>query len=434
VSVAGAIATLTLGASLTNATDYALAVHGVQDPSGNTMVGTQTVVFTTLSEAALTPIAVIQTHLGQYKGHAATVQGQVYIPSNYRGTSTSGFIQDGSGYGIKVFGSSMNVAALRDIGNIVRMTAVVDTYFTTVELVNATDMTLVSSGNSPLTPAVLSTGAAANPRYEGTFIQVTGTISGTPTVTGSAHNYRVSDGTGNLVVRVMDVLGVPIFGAGNQITARGAGGQFNGDFQLLVGRTADCFLDEAIGVSLSGLVAEVGGGYVELHWSASLDTPAQLRVLRAAMPDGPYEPVGGPLQCGVGRTEFTYKDVWVASSTEYVYRIGCEQAGRWSYSETIRVTSSGAELAWLETSPNPAAGRGQRLRFELPRAGHVRLAVYDVAGRQVRELSDGKFEAGVRTVTWDVCGRAGDLLPAGVYVMRLESGGEVRCTKIVVAR
>jgi hypothetical protein len=173
------------------------------------------------------------------------VQGQVYIRSNYRPATTySGWIQDSSDYGINLFGTTTNSLALQDIGNLVTLTAVVDTYFTTVELVNATNVMLVSSANPPLAPAVLTTGAAANHRYEGTFVEVTGTVSAVATTAGTspAHNYTANDGSGNIVVRVLDIPGVPIFGIGEQITARGAGGQFNADFQVIVGRLADCFL------------------------------------------------------------------------------------------------------------------------------------------------------------------------------------------------
>jgi predicted extracellular nuclease len=119
----------------------------------------------------------------------------------------------------------MNVAALQDIGNVVRVTAVVDTYFTTIELVNATSITLVSGGNPALQPRQLSTGAAASSQWEGTYIEVTAPITAKVTQTG-AINYTVNDGSGNLVVRVVSTVGAPEFNSGQTITARGAGGQF----------------------------------------------------------------------------------------------------------------------------------------------------------------------------------------------------------------
>ena len=89
----------------------------------------------------------------------------------------------------------------------------------------------------------LSTGDAANARWEGTFIETRGTISAAPTMTGGATNYTVNDGSGTLIVRVINLLGAPSFTAGQTILARGAGSKFNADFQILVGTATDIGLD-----------------------------------------------------------------------------------------------------------------------------------------------------------------------------------------------
>ena len=56
------------------------------------------------------------------------------------------------------------------------------------------------------------------------------------------------------------------------------------------------------------------------------------------------------------------------------------------------------------------------IRFGLPQASDVKLVVYDVLGRQIRVLVDGRRDAG----THDVVFEAGDL-PSGMYIYRLET-------------
>ncbi len=56
------------------------------------------------------------------------------------------------------------------------------------------------------------------------------------------------------------------------------------------------------------------------------------------------------------------------------------------------------------------------IRFDVPEASVVKLAVYDVLGRQVRLLVDGARAAGVHTVTFE----ASDLA-SGTYLYRLET-------------
>ncbi len=67
----------------------------------------------------------------------------------------------------------------------------------------------------------------------------------------------------------------------------------------------------------------------------------------------------------------------------------------------------------LPTYPNPFKA-STTIRYALPRASHVRLAIYDMLGREVRMLVVGAIPAGRHEATFE----AGDL-PSGLYVARL---------------
>ncbi len=88
-------------------------------------------------------------------------------------------------------------------------------------------------------------------------------------------------------------------------------------------------------------------------------------------------------------------------------------------------------LEFAPPAPNPARGP-VAFRFALPAAGRVRLAVFDVTGRQVAVPADGAFPAGVHTVVWG--GGAGAAPPAepGLYFARIEAGGSRLTRRIVV--
>jgi hypothetical protein len=87
----------------------------------------------------------------------------------------------------------------------------------------------------------------------------------------------------------------------------------------------------------------------------------------------------------------------------------------------------------LAASPNPSVGP-TRLAFDLPRAGHVTLAIYDLAGRRVRLLVDGMREPGRYDETWDGRADVGSGRAAGVYFARLQIGGETLTERIVRIR
>jgi hypothetical protein len=69
-------------------------------------------------------------------------------------------------------------------------------------------------------------------------------------------------------------------------------------------------------------------------------------------------------------------------------------------------------------NPNPF-NPVTRISYTLPGTQHVRLAVYDVAGRLVQELVNEVKGAGEHVVEWNA-GR----LPSGVYFYRFQAGGE----------
>lgn len=83
--------------------------------------------------------------------------------------------------------------------------------------------------------------------------------------------------------------------------------------------------------------------------------------------------------------------------------------------------------------PNPF-NPTTRLLFELPAAGAVRVAIYDVHGRVVRELLRGTRAAGRQEVVWDGRDDAGHTAPTGVYWSRIEHGGFVRLRKLTLVK
>ena len=78
--------------------------------------------------------------------------------------------------------------------------------------------------------------------------------------------------------------------------------------------------------------------------------------------------------------------------------------------------------------PNPTAGT-TRVRFELAAPGEVSLAVFDAMGRQVATVAEGSFGAASHDVSVDLGG-----LATGVYVLRLEAGGEIATSRLSVIR
>jgi hypothetical protein len=75
--------------------------------------------------------------------------------------------------------------------------------------------------------------------------------------------------------------------------------------------------------------------------------------------------------------------------------------------------------------PNPFNPSTQ-IKYSVPRGQHVSLKVYDVLGREVATLVDGRMEAGTHEATFNA-----ESLSSGVYCYRLKAGSHVETRKVI---
>ena len=90
-------------------------------------------------------------------------------------------------------------------------------------------------------------------------------------------------------------------------------------------------------------------------------------------------------------------------------------------------------MRFLGAAPNPfSAVTG--IRLALGRAGPVRIRIHDTSGRLVRVLDQASRPAGEHTVAWDGRDEAGRKVGAGIYWVRVLSGGRSSHGKVVRLR
>ena len=82
----------------------------------------------------------------------------------------------------------------------------------------------------------------------------------------------------------------------------------------------------------------------------------------------------------------------------------------------------------LSSYPNPF-NASTTIAYDLPRAGHISLRVFDLLGREVSVLNDGFIEAGTHRVTFD-----GSSLVSGIYFARLDAGAFSQTKKLVLMK
>jgi hypothetical protein len=83
--------------------------------------------------------------------------------------------------------------------------------------------------------------------------------------------------------------------------------------------------------------------------------------------------------------------------------------------------------------PNPTRGE-TTIRYGLPDASRVTVAVYDLQGRQVATLLDGMEDRGAHVVVWNSRDADARLVGQGVYLVRIEAGTETQTRPLIVVR
>lgn len=113
----------------------------------------------------------------------------------------------------------------------------------------------------------------------------------------------------------------------------------------------------------------------------------------------------------------------------------------------IRATvTSNSGLSWTEHDnpvpvqfdlsqnyPNPF-NPSTTIQYTLPQAGHVRMRVFDMVGREVGLLVDEEQRVGQYIVRWNASDNNGRLLSTGVYFYKLESGGKSITKKMLLMK
>ena len=91
------------------------------------------------------------------------------------------------------------------------------------------------------------------------------------------------------------------------------------------------------------------------------------------------------------------------------------------------------EFKLLQNYPNPF-NPNTTLRLDLPIGAEVRLVVYDLLGRELARLADGRLEAGYHSLIWNGTDARGRQVPTGLYIARLVTPAYTKAIKMVLMR
>jgi|GEM_PF-1553258 len=245
-------------------------------------------------------------------------------------------------------------------------------------------------------------------------------------VFGPDDDLYVSSLNGDKVLRFDGATGAPL----GDFVAAGSGG-LNGARGLTFGPDGDLYVgdqygdsvrryDGATGAFIEVFIAAGSGGLDRANdvvfgldgecYVASYDSGKVLR----------FDGVNGTF-LGELSTEFLNGPNWVT--------VGCQN----NVSGVQDEVASSIGLQVEPCVPNPFNPRVM-VAFSLPKAGHTKVVVIDLAGRVVATVLDRELSAGRHTVEWNGRDRVGMTVSSGTYLMLVESGQAQESTKILLLR
>ncbi len=110
--------------------------------------------------------------------------------------------------------------------------------------------------------------------------------------------------------------------------------------------------------------------------------------------------------------------------------IGADEVGATSL---IAIKPGPRNFRLLCAYPNPFNPMTQ-IRYYLPHGQHIRIEIFDINGRVVRQLADSNQPAGTHSLVWNGKDDSGASCPSGVYFLRLISGLKIQTAKLVLVR
>jgi hypothetical protein len=186
---------------------------------------------------------------------------------------------------------------------------------------------------------------------------------------------------------------------------------------------------------LLSLTATATDRTAEIVWAASAESKSDGYVIDRSTAGGIFERRTQTALAPASSMRFV--DEGLAAETEYSYRVLAVAAGIESSMGEVSVrtlpASSGSITMLLLSRPNPFSDRTE-IGFALASPSYAKLSIYDVAGRHVRTLDQGFFQAGERRLTWEGRNDHGESVTSGVYFLRLDSNGMQNISKIVLRR
>ena len=169
-------------------------------------------------------------------------------------------------------------------------------------------------------------------------------------------------------------------------------------------------------VELTAFTAKSVNSGVELNWATATEVNNHGFAVEKKLNDG-WQEIGFVPGHGNSNSpsRYSFIDNNLSNSTNFQYRLKqIDKDGNIKYSNTVEINIVPSKFELSQNYPNPF-NPSTSIRYSISQNSFVKLAVYDMLGREVNLLVSGVREQGSYSVEFN-----GSNLPSGVFMYRLE--------------
>ncbi|MFN3345563.1 MAG: T9SS type A sorting domain-containing protein [Chloroherpetonaceae bacterium] len=195
-------------------------------------------------------------------------------------------------------------------------------------------------------------------------------------------------------------------------------GRGTGNLELDEIRVSRAWADVGLPVELVSFTGRYTNGRVELQWQTASETNNEGFFVERRSGNSTWQPLGFVRGKGTTTEAQSYRFTDETAVGAVSYRLKqVDFDGQFAYSPVIEVLAGDLTSYKLaQNYPNPF-NPTTTISYQLPVASDVRLEVFDILGKKVATLVNGRQAAGAYSYTWNASAAA-----SGVYFYRLQAG------------
>ena len=188
---------------------------------------------------------------------------------------------------------------------------------------------------------------------------------------------------------------------------------------------------ELVPVELTSFTATANNNSVELNWTTATELNNSGFEVERALFESEFEKIGFVQGFGTSTEiqSYSFVDQNLAAGS-YAYRLKqVDLDGSYEYSNIVNVDIiSPVDFELSQNYPNPF-NPSTTIKFAIPEATMVTLAVFNALGEEVALLVDGFMESGIHQVNFEAVG-----LNSGMYFYRIQAGDFTQVKKMTLLK